>query len=86
VARPRGAGRRGAGAAGLASFALGTCHDSGAFCADRFSSAHVEAYAGGVLLVSSAVGLLTLTVTRRRGVRRPTGPLPTSRSSGRCAV
>ncbi len=56
----------GAGAGGVASFALGTCHDSGGFCADRFSSTHVEAYAGGVLLVSSAVALLTLTVTRRR--------------------
>lgn len=41
---------------GAASFALGTCHDSGGFCADEFSSTHVEAYAGGVLLLSLAVG------------------------------
>lgn len=53
------------GLAGGASFAFGTCHDAGGFCSARFSSTNVEAYAGGVLLLTMAAVLLTAAVTRR---------------------
>lgn len=46
-----------AAVAGAASFPLGTCHDGGGFCADEFSSTHVEGYAGGSLLLGLACGL-----------------------------
>jgi len=55
----------GTGLTGAVSFALGTCHDSGGFCADSFSSTHVGAYAVGVVLMSAAVTLLAVTVTLR---------------------
>ena len=51
--------------AGFVTFALGGCHDSGGFCADEFSSTHVEAYASGATLAAIAAGLTALAFTRR---------------------
>ena len=54
------------GWAGFVLFALGGCHGSGGFCSGDFAGAHVVAYALGVVLLSSAAGLLVRTATRRR--------------------
>lgn len=51
--------------AGAASFALGTCHDSGGFCADEFSGTHIEGYAGGSMLLGLAAGLAAAAWTLR---------------------
>ncbi len=61
-------GAVGLGFAGFASFALGTCHDSGGFCADSFSGTHVFFYAVAVALLSSSAALLARTVTSRAGL------------------
>ena len=52
-------------AGGFVTFALGGCHDSGGFCADEFSSTHVEAYASGAVLATIAAVLAALAFTRR---------------------
>lgn len=54
-----------AGFLGTASFALGTCHSSGGFCADEFSSTHVTGYAGGALLLATATGLVAAALSLR---------------------
>jgi hypothetical protein len=56
------------GFGGAALFALGSCHDSGGFCAPSFSGTHVTSYAVGVILLSCAAGLLAGVLTRRRDV------------------
>ncbi len=56
------------GLAGAALLALGTCHDSGGFCAETFSATHVTLYAMGVALLSLATAALVSAVTRRRAV------------------
>lgn len=55
-------------AGAFVSFAFGTCHDSGGLCADEFSSTHVEAYAGGVVLAGVAAGCCVWAVRARRTV------------------
>jgi uncharacterized membrane protein YhaH (DUF805 family) len=56
------------GFGGAATFALGSCHDSGGFCAESFSGTHVVLYAIGVILLSVASGVLAGALTTRRGV------------------
>ena len=55
----------GLGFRGASAVALGSCHDSGGFFAGYFSGTHVVLYGVGVVLLSSAAGLLARTVTRR---------------------
>ena len=56
------------GFAGASLLALGTCHDSGGFCAGDFSATHVVLHALGVLLLSLAAGVLAGALTSRRDV------------------
>lgn len=58
----------GLGFGGAALFALGSCHDSGGFCAESFSGTHVFLYAIGVVLLSLAAGGLAAAVTARRDI------------------
>jgi uncharacterized membrane protein (DUF485 family) len=59
--------------------ALGTCHDSGGFCAESFSGTHVLLYSIGVLLLSAAAGVLAAAIARNRpvafGIAAATGVL-----------
>jgi hypothetical protein len=56
------------GAGGFALVALGSCHESGGFCAESFGATHVVLYAIGVMVLAAATALATLAVTRRRDV------------------
>jgi hypothetical protein len=56
------------GLGGAALLALGSCHDSGGFCAESFSGTHVLLYSIGVVLLSAAAGVLAAAITRRRSV------------------
>jgi hypothetical protein len=51
---------------GAVLLALGSCHDSGGFCAPSFSGTHVALYGIGVVLLSLATGVLAAVLTQRR--------------------
>jgi hypothetical protein len=56
----------GAGSSAVVLFALGSCHDSGGFCAGEFSSTHVESYGSAAVL--AAIALAAAVAVVRRGV------------------
>ena len=55
-------------AGAVVAIGFGRCHDSGGFCADEFSSTHVEAYASGAVLASLAAVAAIVPFNRRPAV------------------
>lgn len=49
----------------LVAFGFGKCHDSGGFCAEEFSSTHVEAYASAAVLGALAAVAAVVPFSRR---------------------
>lgn len=55
----------GFGSGALFLFALGSCHDSGGFCAAEYSSTHTESYASAAALAAVALPAAVVIVSRR---------------------